>query len=379
MKRIIQFVSVFLLVFTFNLTTLAQIKVACIGNSITYGYGLSTPSTQSYPARMQVLLGNEYEVRNFGISSRTLLKNGDRPYWNESVYTQSLAFEPDIVFIMLGTNDAKLDLNWIPHGDEFSNDYKALIESYTSLPSAPRIYICKIVPAFKDIWAISNTIINNEINPIIQQVAFEEGRNHIDMYNEMNNQSWFIADGIHPNAAGAQAMADYVVEVMQHDTLVILQDGNTLIGPEGARYQWYLNNVPIEIGNGGQNQSYAALESGDYKVAVTISSNRTTIIFSATYHFEYVTHSYEDLELNNSKMVVFPNPVVNRISFNQFNEKASALNLYTVDGKAILRMRNIKPGDDLNISTENLSDGIYLYKIQCVDNRNLYGKFIVNK
>ena len=47
----------------------AQIRVACVGDSITAGYGLSDPGTQSYPAQLQALLGSGYSVGNFGVSS----------------------------------------------------------------------------------------------------------------------------------------------------------------------------------------------------------------------------------------------------------------------------------------------------------------------
>ena len=47
-------------------------KVACIGNSVTYGYGHKTPGETSYPSQLQQLLGEGYEVRNFGHSGATL-------------------------------------------------------------------------------------------------------------------------------------------------------------------------------------------------------------------------------------------------------------------------------------------------------------------
>ena len=50
-----------------------RIKVACVGNSITYGTGLSDRATQSYPVKLQKLLGERYEVENFGKPGATLL------------------------------------------------------------------------------------------------------------------------------------------------------------------------------------------------------------------------------------------------------------------------------------------------------------------
>src|SRR5262245_57930852 len=98
----------------------APIKIACVGDSITEGAGLSNPSTQSYPARLQKLLGTNYNVRNFGVSGRTLLKKGDFPYWKEAAYTNSHTLNPDIVIIQLGTNDSKPQ-NW-RYGTNFVAD-----------------------------------------------------------------------------------------------------------------------------------------------------------------------------------------------------------------------------------------------------------------
>lgn len=44
-------------------------KVACVGDSITFGHGLDDPSTESYPAVLADRLGAGHTVRNFGVSS----------------------------------------------------------------------------------------------------------------------------------------------------------------------------------------------------------------------------------------------------------------------------------------------------------------------
>ena len=88
----------------------AQIKVACVGNSITENIALS--NKHKYPSILQDLLGNGYIVRNYGIGARTMLKKGDYPYWNEERYKEVLAWNPDIVIVKMGTNDAKAK-NWV--------------------------------------------------------------------------------------------------------------------------------------------------------------------------------------------------------------------------------------------------------------------------
>jgi acyl-CoA thioesterase-1 len=106
-------------------------RIACVGDSITYGYGLASPSQQSYPAVLQTLLGTQHTVSNFGTSGCTLLKKGDKPYWNDANFGASDAFKPDVVVVMLGTNDAKPQ-NWAYQAD-FASDYGSMIDHYRAL------------------------------------------------------------------------------------------------------------------------------------------------------------------------------------------------------------------------------------------------------
>ena len=99
-----------------------SIKVACVGNSITYGAFIPNRDKNSYPAQLQAYLGKEYDVRNFGVSGSTLLSKGDHPYINTQEYINSQKFQPDIVLIKLGTNDTKPQ-NW-KYKTEFENDYQ---------------------------------------------------------------------------------------------------------------------------------------------------------------------------------------------------------------------------------------------------------------
>ena len=110
-----------LLLFALALASFAAepLRVACVGNSITYGYGLSNPATESYPAQLQTLLGQNYNVRNFGHSGATLLSRGHRPYIQQEAYKNALAFKPDIVVIHLGINDTD-PRNWPFFRDDFT-------------------------------------------------------------------------------------------------------------------------------------------------------------------------------------------------------------------------------------------------------------------
>ena len=107
----------------------SRIRVACIGNSVTYGYGFKNRENDSYPARLQQILGEKYDVRNFGYSGATLLRKGHKPFWLQSQYTEALAFKPHIVVIHLGLNDTD-PRNWPVYSDEFIPDYEELIKIF---------------------------------------------------------------------------------------------------------------------------------------------------------------------------------------------------------------------------------------------------------
>lgn len=101
----------------------AAIRVACVGDSITFGTKIEDRMHRSYPAQLGVLLGEGYEVKNFGRPGATLLQHGHRPYIKTKAFRAALAFEPEIVIIKLGTNDS-IARNWV-HRDDFVADYHA--------------------------------------------------------------------------------------------------------------------------------------------------------------------------------------------------------------------------------------------------------------
>ena len=84
-----------------------QIKIACVGDSITYGHGIANWPKNNYPAQLQEFLGDEYHVSNFGHSGKTLSDNGDQPYTESEQYSLSQSYGADVLIIMLGTNDSK--------------------------------------------------------------------------------------------------------------------------------------------------------------------------------------------------------------------------------------------------------------------------------
>ena len=190
------------------------IRVACIGNSITDGFGIGMAPAKGYPAQLQKKLGDKYEVKNFGVSARTMMNKGDLPYMNELAWRDAQAFNPDIVIVKLGTNDSKTH-NWAHGADEYRQSMQAMIDTLKALPSKPKIYLCSPIPAFKDSWTISDSIIVNGEMPIIKKLAKKNKCQFIDLDTSYTYGDMMLKDGIHPNAKGAEKMANIIFEAIE--------------------------------------------------------------------------------------------------------------------------------------------------------------------
>ena len=182
----------------------AQIKVACVGNSITENIALS--NEQKYPSILQDLLGNGYIVRNYGIGARTVLKKGDYPYWNEERYKEVLAWNPDIVIVKMGTNDAKAQ-NWA-YKDNFESDYIEFILSFQTLPSHPKVFICYPIPTFKDNFLpVEDQLLVKEMMPMIDNISKATCADIIDLHTPLVGKDDCVYDKVHPNEKGTKIMA----------------------------------------------------------------------------------------------------------------------------------------------------------------------------
>jgi len=189
-----------------------KLRVACIGDSITEGTGLSNPSQDSYPVQLSSMLGTGWEVGNFGKKSATVLKSGTTPYWNTSKYVPSHDYNPDIVIIMLGTNDAK-PINWASKS-QFIGNYNELIQTYKNLLSQPRVYICYPPPVYSEVAGITDARIKNEVIPKIAQIASSNGVEVIDIYTALSEKKSLFPDKVHPNKEGARLLAQKVYQTI---------------------------------------------------------------------------------------------------------------------------------------------------------------------
>ena len=186
-------------------------KVACVGNSVTYGAGIKDRATNSYPAQLQKLLGNNYEVGNFGYSGATMLKNGHKPYWTKTEFKASQEFAPNIVIIHLGLNDQGNN-NWPKHKDEFEADYLELISTYKNLPTKPKVIICKMTPTFSGHHWFEEGMRENfkEIQSKIETIAKTANVQLINLHEPLYRFPEYFPDNLHPTKAGTTTIAQKV-------------------------------------------------------------------------------------------------------------------------------------------------------------------------
>lgn len=197
-----------------------QIKVACVGDSITYGYGIVDWKTNNYPAVLQELLGEKYHVANFGSSGACVNPNGSRPYAQRAVYQESLDYDADILVFMLGTNDS-IPENWTDT-ETFMKQYIELLNTYLKGGNPPKVYIALCAEGY---WleetdsplaefGIQPTVVD-EIAAAIQNTMSESGYEIIDIRSLTTaHPEWFEKDGIHPDNDGAKGIAEAVAEAI---------------------------------------------------------------------------------------------------------------------------------------------------------------------
>lgn len=183
-----------------------RVRVACVGDSITFGAGLSDPNTQSYPAQLQKLLGAKYQVANFGHNGATASSETDKPYMSLPEFQDALHFQPNIVIILLGTNDAA-PKNWPRVKDRFEADYVRLIQQFESLPTNPRIIVCLPPPAPGN---EREPTLGEEVSKSIADVSKRREGETLDLRTSFSQKEALFPDGLHPNAVGAQRIAERV-------------------------------------------------------------------------------------------------------------------------------------------------------------------------
>ncbi|MBC8571084.1 GDSL-type esterase/lipase family protein [Zongyangia hominis] len=207
------------------------IRVLCVGDSITEGYGSSDFNNKSYPAQLQSILGDGYTVYNAGVGGANAIAGGQLSYRLTDRYGLGKAFGPDVVILMLGTNDG-IDWVWEREGGSFKADYTALAEEYRGLPTHPKVFLALPMTSYGA--EPQKTYIHERIVPTIETIGRELGLDVIDMHTfSAGHPDWF-PDGIHPNDGAytliAEQFAGYIRGLSEAKLASISIDGEALPG-----------------------------------------------------------------------------------------------------------------------------------------------------
>jgi len=186
----------------------ALIRVACVGDSITNMSGYP----DSYSDNLWMLLGANYNISRFGVDGATVTLGSERPYINQIELQKAKDFQPKIVIIMLGTNDARPDLHRF--NGSFVEDYERLIAEFEVLPSKPKIWIVEPPPIFHNGTGLSTEFFDKNIIPNIQQVAKETNLPIVDVYSALACHEDYFWDGVHPRIEGSKVIADEIYKAL---------------------------------------------------------------------------------------------------------------------------------------------------------------------
>lgn len=229
----------FVIFLTLAFASARQVRVSCIGDSITQGACCTGSYCPNYPAKLQELLGDNYLVGNYGNSGKTLLYHGlcedgtSCAYTDTPTWPAALASTPDIVTIMMGTNDAK-NFNWFGvqdnRPDSFGLDYLKMIRSLRQLSPRPQIFIMTPVPLYDPApFDMNSTIVNSFMvqgggDGLIWQIASIADVQVIDIHTAFNGYNASITcDNCHPTDEGFDVIAKTMAPVIQKASVDMIQ------------------------------------------------------------------------------------------------------------------------------------------------------------
>ena len=219
-----------------------------VGDSITEGVG-ATNASKNYVSQVANTLGKEFNVLNAGVSGTTLMSTKEA-YTNTTRYQEGKNFNPDVVTIMLGTNDSK-DRYWGSGTDEynaaqFEKELTELINVYRNLPSKPLVFVATSPTVYgRQIDSINNEGVT-EIVEVQKKVAEDMGCPVIDINTVTKDHPDWFTDGVHPNDIGhaeiAKVFAAAVAQVNKAE-LDSIQVGEMTIDVESGVTE-YTGYVP---------------------------------------------------------------------------------------------------------------------------------------
>lgn len=257
-------------------------KVACVGDSITFGLGIAQRDQSNYPKYLGELMGPGYEVRNFGNSGKTCgdypsQKQRGRWYGDTKEHQAAIAFKGDVYVCNLGINDTGA---WWDSA-LYEKGYKELIDGWRGgRQSVPVVIWNRLGPDFRgqpgqktfpgNVYQPKHKYANQDngsaknrptAEKLLDKISRDKKTLTMDAYTAMSTHPEWYKDGLHPLADGARRLAeltyarlvpvlkvpepkssvtvapDNVVTIRNEGTNGLLLDGHALVfeGQKGKR------------------------------------------------------------------------------------------------------------------------------------------------
>jgi len=360
------------------------IKVACVGNSVTYGYGLQDREHDAYPVRLQEMLDSKFgsgrfEVHNFGRSGATLLYKGHRPYILQPEFRQALDFRPDWVVIHLGLNDTD-PRNWPDWKEEFIPNYRALIDSFLVVNPHARILVCRMTPIFDrhSRFQSGTRDWHAQIQEAIEKVALGAKVQLIDLYTPLHCRPDLFPDALHPNPEGTRIMAHTIYSALTGDygglKLPVLY-GNGMVLPRDehlelkglANARQIIHLVLSKEGKTIEESSGFSHADGSWSIEMSHMSagGPYTLTLTATpmnsedYHFyfpEHYPHDFIFAETQKGKKLKAKKGKISSPSYSIVLDSIYFGDVWLASGQSNMELRV----DQCNTVNQDLSDAVRL-------------------
>ena len=203
----------------------SEIKIACLGDSITQAVNLDTLDHYqelAWPHVLKEALGAE-EVVNLGIGGSSIGR-----YWADAFvdrYTE-IPEDTDLIFVMGGTNDG-FCASFVEFGNSeeraprtFWGDLDELMDGLKEdYPEAEVIFLTPIPNSLHDYLKAERKYLmpQEEFSEVIITLAEEHGMEVFDLYNsnildghDKDNILHLMPDGVHPNEEGYRILGEHV-------------------------------------------------------------------------------------------------------------------------------------------------------------------------
>ena len=361
-----------------------QVRMAMVGNSITYGAGLPDPAADCYPSQLDTLLraiyGDSVLIGNYGVSARTMMKNSELPIWEENAFTDALELVPDICLILLGTNDSK-PYRWDTWGDEFLGDYLSMIDTFKFRNPNTKFIVCYPPPIWKGHPYGTNyqdkhndSVVVNEIIPLIDSVVTLTGATLVDFHTPFVDSLQYFPDKLHPDKAGSGIMAAMLFDtLMKYDMIQQVETGRAVVS--------YFRQVPSVVPVGDSVvlrwktlfadsvflDGVPVVESGSQRVLAVEGMVHTltakNIQNTSSYPLPLNTSPAMSNELLHAfNIQLFPNPADAFLYLKMDPIPAqSHFHLLNSLGQEVMQVTLDQGQTDLRLDISSLSEGMYHY------------------